>query len=186
MVQYAIPVSDGGRKNWSEIVGDGDGDNFDEMDEGFGPGRGSGSGPDDDTSYWEQDVMGAHWEIRCTLNGLTDPLSNVDHFVRGRHRKSATGGRQVDLTLRFDCSGTQIIRETIINIAGSWLTHLVTLTATEADAMTDYAALLMWSFGIEIGGGGPRRSNASAHEFECPDAAGGGGGFAHSQGVIVG
>ena len=187
MAQYGLPDSDIDHGQWSEVVGDGNATHFEEIDEGFGPGRGSGSGPDDSTTYWMQDDMNNYQDIYSTLSVVTDPLTGSGHFLRGRHRKHTSGGRQVELIFRMlQGSGIVIVTATFTNISEIWTTETLTLTTTEADAISDYTNLRAQAFAKGIGGGNPRKTNASAHEFECPDVAGGGGGFAYSQGVIVG
>lgn len=184
MTQYALPISDIATTNWAEGAGDGDGDAFDELDEGFGAGRGSGSGPDDSTTYWLTTNEATN-EIACGVQVITDPAVSTGHFVRTRARKNVSGGRQLDVTHRLrDPDGISTTVNT--NIPNLWITYPHTLTTGEADSIDGYATLEVQTQILENGGGSPRVGWCSAMEFECPDAPGGGGGFAHSQGVFVG
>ena len=184
MVQYALPIADVSTTDWAEGAGDADGDAFDELDEGFGAGRGSGAGPDDSTSYWLT-TNEFNPQLRCDVCVITDPAVSTGHIVRIRARKNSSGGRQLDL--RFDLSDPDFIFSdtTNTNITNTWTTFTHILTGGEADTIDGYATLDINVRISEVGVGSPRTGWCSAHEFECPDV-GGGGGFAHSQGIIVG
>ena len=187
MAQFALPTSDTFVLGWAEGAGDGDANHWDELDEGFGAGRGSGSGPDDATTYWvNTGTKGSPFPLRNGLSSVTDPVGNTGHFIRSDCRKSASGGRQIDLTIKLYDPSTERAAETFVNVDDVWTAQTHTLTTGEADSIGAYGSLRMETYGTEVGGGGPRNPECSAHEFECPDAPGGGGGFAHSQGVIVG
>ena len=168
MTQYALPDGDSEVFNWAQAAGDGDGDTFDELDEGFGAGRGSGSGPDDATTYWEttNEVTNG---LRTRLETVTDPETSDGHIYRTRNCKDSSGGRQLDVETRF--YGPLLVNtEDFPNIDEVWTTRGDTLTAAEANALTDYSLLLIRTQILETGGGSPREGYESAHEFECPDA----------------
>lgn len=172
MAQYALPVSDDLTTNWSEGAGDGDGDAFDELDEGFGAGRGSGSGPDDATTYWETGTAAA--EIRMRPNAVTDPATGVGHVYRTRNRKHASGGQQIDITSKFSATGLGTITQLSVNVDNVWTTRGRALTEVEADSISNYGLVnkQVATLHTEVGGGSPRSTQESAHEFECPDVAG--------------
>lgn len=186
MAQYALPDANLGSTNWTQGVGSGDddGDWFDELDEGFGSGRGSGSGPDDLTTHWEAPDNPIDEVIATSLATVTDPVTSSGHIYRTRTKKDSGGGRQIDFTSNLLELGT--VRATHFESAAAsvWTTYATTLSGAEADAITNYANLEIETRAQQNGGGAPRSLDESAHEFECPDA-GGGGGFAHSQAVIV-
>lgn len=165
MPQYALPTSDVSKTDWVEGVGDGDGDAFDELDEGFGVGRGSGSGPDDAATYWE---TGSHtFTIRMQCESVTDPLDDTNHFMRTRNRKHTSGGQQIDIKIKLRKGTTDIAEATFVNVDNVWTTRLITLTEAEA-ANVDYADVRISTQHLEVGGGSPRQTQESTHEFECP------------------
>ena len=185
MAQYALPIADVANITWAEGAGDGDGNAFDELDEGFGAGRGSGSGPDDATSYWLTLNESAN-NLRMDVQVITDPAVSTGHFVRVRVRKNVSGGRQLDLTYFLKDPDLIFSEDFATDLSASWQTQQHTLTGPQADSIDGYATLDVQVQIIETGGGTPRVGWCSTMEFECPDAPGGGGGFAHSQGVFVG
>lgn len=184
MAQYALPTSDITVTNWAEAVGDGDGDAFDELDEGFGAGRGSGSGPDTST-YWGTTLETSN-TLRCGISSITDPAVSTGHTVRIHCRKDNSGGRQLDLVFILRDADTIFTDIGNTDLPAFWATYTHSLSGAEADSIDGYATLDIEVQIIENGGGTPRLGWFTAMEFECPDASGGGGGFAHSQGVFVG
>lgn len=173
MAQYALPISDVAKEfNWLELAGDGDASAFDELDEGFGAGRGSGSGPDDATTAWrENQGTGATAQIIMRLGAVTDPSSSSGHIYRTRNRKSAAGGKTVDLVTRLYQNGSEIRNDSVLNINEVWTTRAYTLSSTEADSITDYSLLEISSEFNISGSGAGRQLQESAMEFECPDVA---------------
>lgn len=175
MTQFALPISDVTHTNWTEGAGDGDGVHFDELDEGFGAGRGSGSGPDDATTYWNQSTISTSFgsPINSQLGALTDPLSSTGHVGFNRIRKSASAGRQVDSLTELRQTTTLIVSSTEVNISDAWHNWGTgTLSAAQADSITDYTALRYLTYFRTVGGGTPRTGHESAQEFQCPDAGG--------------
>jgi hypothetical protein len=171
MAQFALPVSDISKASWVQLAGDGNANAFEELDEGFGAGRGSGSGPDDATTVWQTDnISSVTRVIECALAAITDPLDANDHIIRARVAKSATGGATLTATLAL-LQGTTVIATrpgtAITTTAYSILTY--TLTATEADAITDYSALRL-RLTVVFSSGTARRARLSALELETPDA----------------
>ena len=177
MAQYALPISDDFSQGASEGAGNANGVAWDELDEGFGAGRGSGSGPDDATTYWILDPdVAPNAQILANLSGVTDPNSSDSHIVRTRNRKSAAAGQQHDVLLRLRQGGTDIVNSANMpNISEVWQTRTITLTAAQADSITDYSNLKIASIFNQVGGGADRNGNESAYEFECPDAPAAGG-----------
>lgn len=188
MVQYALPISTFNDVGWEEGAGDGGGagDSWDELNEGHGAGRGSGSGPDAATTYWRNTgTTGFTFGTQQNLGAVTDPVVHTGHIVRSQNRKHASGGRQIDITPRLQQEDTYVEGLNFPNVDNVWTVRSFTLTESRAATITDYTLLRQRTYGTPVGGGGPRDAEESAMEFECPDAPAGGG-FAHSQGVIVG
>ena len=185
MVQYALPDANASTTNWSQRFGDDDADWYDELDEGFGAGRGSGSGPDNNTTSWDGPNNPSQEIIRTALASVTDPASSSGHIFRTRNAKTNSGGRQIDVVIRLLESGTIRASQPFTNIGTTYTNRTDTLTSGEADAITDYTVLEIETEASVVGGGPGRTAAETTHEFECPDAPVGGG-FAHSQGVIVG
>ena len=173
-VQYALPDTDEQVLNFAEGAGDGDGDAFDELDEGFGAGRGSGSGPDDATTYWVTTDESSNG-IRNGLTTLTDPEVGTSHIARGRTRKDASGGKQIDhsVTLFQDGLGQLGSPDVTADIDNVWTTRTWAIPTTTTSVITNYALLELRLVLEEVGGGAPRIGWLSAQEFECPDVAGG-------------
>ena len=187
MAQYALPEANSGTTDWSGFNHDGDGDWYDELDEGFGAGRGSGSGPDALSTSWDSGTNPTAKGIRTDLAAVTDPATNTGHIYRTQSQKGGgAGGQQIDITIRLFQGATEKASATFTDIGTVMTIRTDTLSAAEADSITDYSNLEIDTEANKVGGGGPRRGMESAHEFECPDPPAGGGGFAHSQGVIVG
>ena len=133
-------------------------------------------------------MIGFGDRLNTNLSAVTDPEVSTGHLLRNHARKNNSGGRQIDIAIWFE----QQTVPTLIgytewsNIDDVFTTRVFNLSAAQADSINNYSQLIQRTFGREVGGGGPRRPWESAQEFECPDPPGGGGGFAHSQGVIVG
>ena len=75
------------------------------------------------------------------LPAATDPLSSVDHVVRYRYGKDAADGDAIDLIVRL-VQGTTVIASWLHeDIAVGFTLAEQTLTAPEADAISDYGDL---------------------------------------------
>ena len=177
MAQYALPTSDNGTTNWTEQSPDGaaDGSWFNEFDEGFGAGRGTGVGPDI-TTYWRSPTNPNPESIITNLASVTDPEVSTGHVLRVRIRKTADG-RQLDVTIQLRQNTTVLATVTVTNLdwAASWQTNDgsdYTLSAAEADAITDYSALNVVVTGDVTGGGTGTALDCSTIELEVPDAPG--------------
>lgn len=84
------------------------------------------------------------------LSDVTDPVSSTGHIMRLRSATDvATGGETIDFTLQLRqgyvsevSQGTLIATLTRTGVTGNtWTTTTYTLSAAEADAITDYTAL---------------------------------------------
>ena len=85
-------------------------------------------------------------EYETLLTSLTDPVSSTGHIMRWRRRKQpASGSAQINLTVRLLQGGTQIVSRADTDIPGTFTDSSYTLSAGEADAITDYTDLrLEW------------------------------------------
>lgn len=81
-------------------------------------------------------------EYEAGLTDVTDPLASTGHIMRWRRRKQpATGSAQINLTVRLMQTTTQITSQSDVDIPGTFTDTSYTLSAGEADAITDYTAL---------------------------------------------
>jgi hypothetical protein len=175
MAQYALPVLHDAsevKTSWVQLAGDGDGYASDELDEGFGAGRGSGSGPDGATTAWQTDnTSNVTRTYECALATIFDPEVSTGHIIRASVAKSATGGATLTGTLRLYQGVTQIAASAATAItATAYSTISYTLSASEADAITDYSALRL-RLTVVISTGTARRGRVSALELETPNEA---------------
>lgn len=70
------------------------------------------------------------------LTDVTDPAVSAGHVVRYRYAK--TGAAAVDLEVRLMQGATTVATWTHPGVAAAWVTAAQTLTAGQADAITDY------------------------------------------------
>jgi len=116
-------------------------------------------------------------ELEGTNSGINDPTSNVNHVLRARIRKEASGGHNVTFNGRLyqGTGGGRSLIATVTEADGSATMHTIsaTLSGTEADNISDYNDLY---FEIERAGdtGGPpgnrRFFECAWIELEVPDA----------------
>ena len=116
----------------------------------------------DETAYSDADY------IRSTLNpasavyvteltNLEDPVSSAGHTLRVRYAKDVTGGGQINLTVQLRQGyvsevtlGALIAERTFTNIGITFTTDAYTLTAGEADAITDYTSLFLRTVATQV------------------------------------
>ncbi len=165
MVQLAVPIDKrfAALGNWTEGAGDGDSVFWDELDEGFPA--------DDATTYWQSPTSPTLEEIAAKVQSIDDPGVNTDHKYRGRSRKSASAGQQLDVQMQFYDLTTQTAELNFANIDTTWTTREETMTGAEADAIDNYNNLGIGNRANKVGGGAPRQVWESAFEFECPDVS---------------
>ena len=91
------------------------------------------------------------------LTTLVDPLSSTGHVLRYRYGKDAAGGEQIDLIVQLRqgyvsevSQGTLIRGDTYTNIGVAWIAAAITLSAAEADAITDYTNLYLRFVGNKV------------------------------------
>lgn len=117
-------------------------------------------------------------ELEVGLSNVTDPLSSSGHIVRYRIAQTNAGvvdgtGNAVTVTMRVMQGTTQIATDTAKTATGTWTEYSYTLSAAEADAITDYTDLRL-EFVTSASGGSPanrRGAGVSWAELEIPTAA---------------
>lgn len=103
-----------------------------------------------DTDYVKSPVAPTSDVYVTALSSVEDPLSSSGHVVRYRYQKEAAGGAQIDLTVQLrqgyvneGTPGTLIASATVTDMGTGWTTGSFTLSAGEADAITNYASLFL-------------------------------------------
>jgi hypothetical protein len=137
MPQYGRPSADTLNEGWTED----DGTNttlFDQIDEASA----------DDADYVQSALAPSNDPYVFKPSGVEDPQSSTGHIVRYRYGKSAAGGAQIDITVQLRqgyvseaSPGTLIAQWTHTNVSESWTTAAQTLSAGEANSITDYTDL---------------------------------------------
>lgn len=95
-----------------------------------------------DTDYIKSATPPAANEFETLLTSVTDPVSSTGHIMRWRRRKQpASGSAQINLTVRLLQGATQITSQADNNLPGTFTDTSYTLSAGEADAITNYADL---------------------------------------------
>lgn len=122
--QYARPISTISSGAWSPSTG---ATLYETIDE---------ESPND--ADYNLAVSATTFEVK--LSSVSDPLSNVGHYVR--YRINGTGGANLVVSLRQD-AGTEIASWTHSPAPVSPTTYERTLTTMQADAITNYADLRM-------------------------------------------
>ena len=138
MSQFARPNADSYRSGWEED--DGSTTNlYDQIDEAVV----------DDDDYIRSPLApsSAHTMV-FKLSSLNDPVSSSGHVLRYRYAKDASAGATVNLAvqIRQSWQSTSELGTLISHATHSDISHAVTdgtlsLSASEADAITDYTDL---------------------------------------------
>ena len=88
--------------------------------------------------------------LAVRLSDVEDPVSSTGHIVRYRYKKDAAGGSQINLTVELrqgytneGSQGTLIATWSHTNISDTVTAAAQTLSAGEADSITDYTALVL-------------------------------------------
>lgn len=124
MAQFARPVSDVALGGWS-------GPAFSTIDEAVA----------DDADFTQSPTGPANAILEVALGSVEDPQSSTGHAVRYRFKKDTSGGSQIDLTVEL-VQGTTVIASWLhANISDLYTDAAQTLTAAQADAITNYADL---------------------------------------------
>ena len=106
---------------------------------------------------------------QMTLSNVTDPVSNSNHIIRYRGRRD-----QADIPLMLQIElrqGTTLIAQfQDNNIANSFTTFTHTLSAGQADNITDYNNLRFYIYAADTDEDGGVDAEVSWAEFEVPNA----------------
>jgi len=131
MAQFARPSADTVRTGWTDEAG-GTTDIYTGIDEVSA----------EDTEYIKTAAPPGSNEFETLLTAVTDPISSTGHVFRWRRRKQpASGSDDVTLTVRLLQGTTQIKSVTDATIPGTFTDTSSTLSAGEADSITDYSDL---------------------------------------------
>lgn len=131
MAQFARPSADTVRTAWTDEAG-GTTNIYTGIDEVSA----------EDTEYIKTPAPPGTNEFETLLTAVTDPVSSTGHVMRWRRRKQpASGSDDVNLTVRLLEGTTQITSQADNTIPGSFTDTSYTLSAGEADAITDYSNL---------------------------------------------
>src|SRR5574338_160007 len=164
--QFARPDSDITKDNWDDATG-GNNNNvlYDEIDESA----------QNDADYSTSGPLSLldtieTWEVG--LSNVIDPQSSSNHIVRYAYGKDASGGAQINLTVYLLQGGTQIASWTHSNIANGFTLATQTLSAAEADSITNYSDLRLRFTATYSSGISARSAQISWAELEVPPATG--------------
>jgi archaellum component FlaF (FlaF/FlaG flagellin family) len=169
-VQFARPDSDiTNNNNWDDPAPGGDNDNilYDEIDE---PTRNDA----DYTTSGPIDIIldnSETWEVG--LSDVTDPQSSSGHIVKYVYRKDSSGNPQIDLTVTLLQGTTTIASWSHNNINQNFVLREQTLTAVQANSITDYTDLRLRFTAVHAGIGlGSHTVIISWAELVVPDDSG--------------
>jgi hypothetical protein len=137
MAQFGRPDSDLNLSNWKD-EGDGTTNIYASIDEATAS----------DADYIKSGTAPSSEPYVCGLSNVEDPQSSSGHVVRYRYQKDSAGGAQIDLTVQLrqgyvneGTPGTLIKEDVNANISNGWADDSMTLSAGEADSITDYTDL---------------------------------------------
>lgn len=125
---------------------------------------------DDLTTYVFQNFIFFSDTFEVKLSALTDPVSSTGHILRIRTRDDSSIGSLINVALYQGT--TSIATFNTGDGFGGWLSVSYTLSAGEANAITDYTDLRVRVTGQDIVG--TNNVDVTWIEFEVPDAPGGG------------
>ncbi len=157
MAQFGRPASDISTNNWTTTATN----LFEVIDEATAV----------DTDYIEADGDSSPTTAEVKLSSVTDPTSSITHVLRFRAIGiGASGPERLDIDL---VENTTVRANAFVNLAitrGSYNDYSYTLSAAEADSITDYADLRIRFIMAVLGSG--EQIRVSWAELEVPDAAG--------------
>lgn len=103
-----------------------------------------------DTDYIKSPLAPTSDVYVTKLTTLEDPVASTGHIVRYAYGKDTTGGAQIDITVQLrqgyvneGTPGTLIHSEAHTNVASGFNAGSFTLSAGEADSITDYTDLYL-------------------------------------------
>lgn len=121
MPQFARPDSDVSLGGWSNP-------SFSTIDEAVA----------DDGDFTQSGLAPATDTLEVSLSDVSDPLVNTGHIIRFRYQKDVAAGSQINLTVALFQGGTEIVSQLFTDIANGFVQGTITLTAAQADAITNY------------------------------------------------
>lgn len=128
--QFARPSADTVRTGWVDEA-DGVTDIYTGIDEVTA----------EDAEYIKSPTPPGTNEFETLLTSVTDPASSTGHIMRWRRRKQPPGGATINLTVRLLQGVTQITSQADNGLPTSFTDTSYTLSAGEADSITDYTDL---------------------------------------------
>jgi len=159
MTQYARPDSDVSDGNWYNSAGN-QTNLYSYVDET--------SASDSDYIYAD-DNFGSTETCILGLGSVTDPSSATLHkFTVRAKENSGFGG--VDFIVTLQQGGSDIATSSTHAPSSSFANFTTTLSASQANSITDYGALRLKIEATDNFGTGARTSVSHAY-FECPDAS---------------
>ncbi len=161
MSQFLRPNNDQDRGGWTDKSG-GTTNLYASMDE---------SSPNDTTDYIK--AVNVTSLSRFDLSSVTDPLVSTGHICRIRFYGTGAGTPE-KLTVHVK-QGAAFIKQYVwqnVQSDGVWTTLSYTLSAAEADLITDYGGLSVHFQPTGVGASDEMR--VTWFELEVPDAGGGG------------
>jgi len=164
--QFARPDQDISKDNWDDAAG-GDNDNilYDEINEST----------QNDANYSTSGALSLldtteTWEVG--LSNVVDPQSSSNHIVRYTYGKDSSGGNVINLTVLLMQGTTQIASWSHSNIGTGFTLATQTLSAAQADSITNYSDLRLRFTATYSSGIIARSAQISWAELEVPPATG--------------
>ena len=131
----AVPDSDTNSGNWEDQTGgNNDGSQYDEINE-------VQRDDQDFTSSSRMNNGNPNDQLDVSLTDIPDPNISTDHTVYYTYRKDASGGATLDLTVSLIEGTTTIASWTHTGVGTTWTSVTQTLTAIEADSISNYSEL---------------------------------------------
>lgn len=121
-----------------------------------------------DSDYIEA-LDGENTTCELGLGSLTDPAVSTGHILRVRLQGTGSGGPERLMIQLFE-GATQRAASPNLTSRGAWDTQTYTLTAGEADSITDYTNLSIKLVSSNLGA--TEDMWARSAEFEVPDVSG--------------
>lgn len=122
-----------------------------------------------DVDLIHSDVSPAAFEVcDISMSSISDPNISTGHILRWRYRKSIAGGRTIRINLKLRQGTTVIVERNFNGISNIIAQDNYTLSAAEADSITDYSDLNFRVFAELSGSGGSRDGRVTWVEFEVP------------------
>ena len=99
--------------------------------------------PYDDGDYITSPANPQAASCKIKVQSGLDPAMSTGHVVRYRYQKNASGGQALSLTVRLMQGNTVIASNTHNNVANGFSQGSFTLSAGEANSITDYTDLYL-------------------------------------------